>query len=320
MRRLLLYLDKIALVACVLLFLGIAVWAALRFRQVDEIGRMAAASVGSPAKHEPQFAQTPTIAQVSWPEPAAQSQGREWVFDTFTPPVLYYDPVQKTFTVTPPVVREVAPVVAETPFEVELVSVRQEPYRIQLKGYSGTEAAYTAHLEVIDTGETVLGRPGQVFPEARGNFAVRSFEVRRITTTSEGSMPVVENVAFAVILDSRTGREVTLTNREPLMLPRLQCVLRTRVFPAEEHALREGMKITVNGYDYTVMQLSMNPAQAVVSRKKPSEFVGETRTLIPVGESPMARLAPVSPGQRDNSIDSPVVSLFANSRHSPLRR
>jgi len=318
MRRLLQYLDKIALVACVLLFLGSAVWAAMSFRQVDEIGRMSATGGVTPAKHEPHLAQTPTIAQVSWPEPPPQSKGKDWIYDAFTPPVLYYDPGTRQFTVTPPILNDVKPVVAETPFEVELVSVHQEPYRVQLVGYAGNESDYIAHLEVIDTGAVVLGRPGKVFPEAQGNFTVRAFEVRRVTTSSNESMPVVENVGFATILDGRTGREVTLTTRERLMLPRLQCVLRTRVYPAEEHPLREGMKVSVNGYDYTVMQLSLNPAQAVVSRKRPNEFVGETRTLIPVGESPMSGHAAVSPGQRDNSIDSPLVSLFSNLPHKPF--
>lgn len=319
MRRLLQYADKLALVGCVLLFLASAVWAALRFQRLEEIAEVNPAMGIAAAKHEPSPVQLPTIAQVAWPEPTNQSRGSEWIYDVFTPPVLYYDPRTREFTVTRPNLNVAVAAPNETPFEVELISVRQEPYRIQLVGYAGNDTEYIAHFEIVDTRAVVLGRPGAVYPENKGDFTVRSFEVRRVTSSSHESMPVVESIGFATILDGRTGREVTLTTRERLMLPRLQCVLRTRVFPTEEHALREGMKITVNGYDYLIVQLSLNPAQAVVSRRPPNSLGGaETRTLVPVGDTAAAPRGGSAAGPRDNSIDSPRVSLFSSHRDKPL--
>lgn len=317
MRRLLHYLDKVALVACVLLFFGSALWAMWSFRKLEAIAALNPAVGLASARYEAHTAQTPTLAQVSWPEPSAQSRGRDWVYDTFTPPVIYFNPDTKEFTVTPPVATGPAIAIVETPFEIELVAVRQEPYRLQLVGYAGNETDYIAHIEIVDTGAVILARPGAAYPEAKGSFTLRSFDVRRVTTNSSESMPVVENLGFAVVLDGRTGREVTLTTRERLMLPRLQCVVRTRTYPVEEQVLREGMKITVNGYDYLIVQLSLNPAQAVVSRRDGKSLTGENRTLYPVpgtAGNPGALTAPVGP---DNSIDLRSVSLFPNTRHDP---
>jgi hypothetical protein len=307
MRRLLHYADKLALVVCLLLFLASAVWATMSFRRLDEIAELNPTLGVAPARHTPAELQMPDIARVYWPEPTNQSRGPDWLYDVFTPPVLYYDPITREFTVTRPELGVAAATTVETPFEVELVSVRQEPYRIQLVGYARNDAEFLAQFEIVELGAVVLGRAGAVYPENKGHFTVRSFDVRRVTTSSDESMPVVESIGVATILDGRIGREVTLTTRERLMLPRLQCVLRTRAYPPEEHALREGMKITVNGYDYLIQQLSLNPAQAVVSRR-PSNSLGdaERRTLVPVGGT---AAAPGS-GHHDNSIDSLQVSLF----------
>jgi hypothetical protein len=232
----------------------------------------------------------PTIQTVSWPDAPAQSRGRDWIYDLFTPPVIYYNPDTKQFTVTPPVVK--APVVAsdDAPFEVDLVRVQQEPYRIQLVGYVGSDDSLIATFEMVETRETLIGRPGKAFPQQE--FSLESLEVRRMTTSSSDSMPVVESVAVAVIIDNRTGREETLTNRERKMLPRLQAVLRLRTNPPQDQIVREGMSVEVNGYSYLVTQLSLSPQQAVVSRRAQGSLgASETRTLVPV---PGAAVSPVN--------------------------
>jgi hypothetical protein len=317
MKALLRYADKFALAGAMLLFLAAAWWAWMSFHKIDAIAALNPSIMTRAAAYESQTIEMPAITQVSWPDPPNQSRGPEWVYDTFTPPVIYYDPRNGEFTVTRPELNIVTDEPLEVPFDVELVSVRQEPYRIQLVGYAGDGSDYIAHLEVAELGTIVLGRPGVSYPAEKGDFTLRSLDVRRVTTNTGDSMPVVETVGFAVILDGRTGREVTLTTRERLMLPRLQCVLRTRVQPVEEHILREGMKVTVNGHDYVVVQLSLHPSQAVVSRRPPNSIGGaETRTLTPVGGA--ATSGPGGTGfATHNSIDSPLISLFPNLRHLP---
>ena len=304
MKRLLQHYDKILLVLCVLGFLATAFWATVRFRRIEEVAALTAQPPPVPAAYEPQPIEMPQIQLVSWPEPPAQSPPRRWVYDAFTPPVIYYNPVTHAFTDIQPETRVQVAAAEEVPFEVELVSVRREPYRIQLVGYTGNASDYLAQLQVLETGEVELGRPGKEFDASQGHFTLRSFEVRQVTTNTTDSMPVIEEVGFAVILDGQTGREVELTTRERLMLPRLQCVLRSKVYPTNEHILREGMKVTVNGYDYLVVQLSLDPAQAVVSRKNPAEFTGETRTLFPVAHTGSA----LTPAPDFDRLEPPAVA------------
>lgn len=281
MRWFLRYLDKLLLVVGVGVFLASAVMAAMRFQRLDEIAERNTGAQIEPAVYEAEIAQRPVIETVSWPDAAPQSRGRDWVYDVFTPPVIYYNQETGEFTVTPPAFS--GPVEDDkSPFDVELIAVRQEEYRIQLVGYIGNEGTPLGTFELVDTGGTVVGRAGRAFD--REQFTIKSFEVRTLTTNSRESMPLIENVGVALIQDDRSGREETLTTRERKMLPRLQAVLRVRSNPPETRVVREGASIVVNGFSYLVTQLSLSPPQAVISRRAPDSIgASQTRTLVPAG-------------------------------------
>lgn len=286
MRPIARYYDKILLGLGVVAFLGTAGLGTLRLRKLDEIASRNPVAGIEPARYEIDKAVVPSITTATWDEAPAQSRGREWLYDVFTPPVIYYNPKTASFTVTPPVNAEpVAVARNDAPFDIELVGVRQEPYRVQLVGYVGAVENPIAAFEIVDTGETVVGRPGRHFEKQA--FTLKSFDLRRITTPAGEGMPVVENVAVAVIIDEQTGREEVLTNRERKMLPRLQATFRLNVFPGETRAVREGSTIEANGQVYLVTQLSLHPPQAVVSRRS-REALGpsETRTLVPAAGGP----------------------------------
>ena len=300
MRRLFRYLDKVLLVLCVCVFLASAVSAWFRFRELDAITARSPTAGFTPAPHEPETSRVPEIETVFWPDAGPQSRDREWVYDVFTPPVIYYSRETGQFTVTPPTLT--TPVVArpETDFAVDLVAVRQEPYRIQLVGYVGTEGEPLATMENVETGDMLVGRAGRVFE--RDEFTLKSFEIRRITTTTSESMPVIETIGIAVLLDARTGREETLTTRERKMLPRLQAVLQLLTEPPEQRVVREGGSVSVNGFSYLVTQLSLNPAQAVVSRRAPDAIgTSDTRTL---SVGPAAKSPPFGRDSRPSDIFS----------------
>lgn len=281
MRRVLRFYDKILLALGACVFLATAGIGMLKLDKLDEIAARNPAAGIEPTRYEIDRAAVPPIETVTWDEAPTQSRGREWLYDVFTPPVIYYNPQTASFTVTPPV--NTAPVVADSsdqPFDLELVGVRQEPYRIQLVGYVGSSDNPIATFEVVDTGETVVGRPGRRFEKQE--FELKSFDVRRVTTPAGEGMPTVETVAVAVIVDERSGREEILTNREKKMMPRLQATFRINVYPGETRTVREGTSIETNGQVYLVTQLSLHPPQAVVSRRS-REALGpsESRTLVP---------------------------------------
>ena len=286
MRPILKFYDKILLVLGVIAFLVTGAVGTTQLRKLDEIAARNPAAGIEPARYEMERAVVPTISAVTWEEAPAQSRGREWLYDVFTPPVIYYNPQTASFTVTPPVTSEpVAVARNDAPYDIELMGVRQEPYRVQLVGYVGAVDNPIATFEIVDTGETVVGRPGKVFEKQE--FTLKSFDLRRITTPVGEGMPVVENVAVAVIVDEKTGREEVLTNRERKMLPRLQATFRINVYPGETRTAREGTTIDANGQVYLITQLSLHPPQAVVSRRSRDALgPSESRALVPAGNSP----------------------------------
>lgn len=282
MRALWTHYEKILVGLCIAGFIAMAAMSTTRFQEIDEQAVRNPAEGIPIAPYEAEIASMPAISTALWPEAEAQSRGDDWVYDVFTPPVIYYNRESGEFTVTPPSYGVPVADAADTTFEVSLVEVRQEPYRVQLRGYIGDDDAYIATFELMETGETVIGREGKVFD--RGQFTLNSFEVRQTTTSLRDSMPVVETIAVAVITDDRTGREETLTNREMKMLPRLQAILDVGSAAVERRMVREGGSIEVNGYTYMVVQLSLNPPQAVVSRRSPESLgASDTRMLTPAG-------------------------------------
>lgn len=292
MRAILKHYDKLLLALGVLVFVLTGALGTVRLRKLDEIAARNPAAGIEPARYEVDKAFVPTIETVTWEEAPTQSRGAEWRYDVFTPPVIYYNPKTASFTVTPPV--NATPVVVarnDTPYDIELLGVRQEPYRVQLVGYVGATDNPIATFEIVDTGETVVGRPGKVFEKQE--FTLRSLDLRRITTPAGEGMPVIENVAVAVIIDERTGREEVLTNRERKMMPRLQATFRLNVYPGETRTIREGSTIEVNGQVYLLTQLSLHPPQAVVSRRSRDALgASESRTLVPAAAGAPAESSP----------------------------
>ena len=110
---------------------------------------------------------TRNIEKAIWDKPVSQSRGEDWLFDVFTPPVIYYNPVSGTFTLTPPTI--VSGKIADDPYKdfgLELVDVRPRPYRLQLVGYAGETGNYVAYFEYIPTGTLILARENKVLVEA----------------------------------------------------------------------------------------------------------------------------------------------------------
>lgn len=304
MKRLLKHLDKWLLALCVLGFLGSAVLAVLRLNRVDEIAARSPAVGVRPIALESKPLQHPQIETAFWPDAEAQSRGSKWVYDVFTPPVIYYNRETREFTVTPPDLSERVVEKDTSPFQVELVAVRQEPYRIQLVGYVGTEGEPLGTFEDMESGATFVGRQGRTYDDEQ--FSIESFDIRKVTTNARESMPVVETIGIAVIVDGRTGREETLTTQERKMLPRLQAVLRVLDGQRDVRVVREGAAVVVNGYSYLVTQLSLNPPQAVVSRRAPDSLGSlETRTLTPASPTNSSANSHVSPPSGIFSFSTP---------------
>jgi len=106
------------------------------------------------APYTPAIAEAKPVTAEAWTPPPPQTRGRDWVYDTFTPPEIFYHARARQFTVKPPmgIVEEEAPVEA---FGLELVDVRPEAFRLQLVGYYGETGNWRGTFQNLLTGEVV---------------------------------------------------------------------------------------------------------------------------------------------------------------------
>jgi hypothetical protein len=118
------------------------------------------------------------IDSVAWGKPDSQG-GLNWIFDVFTPPVIYYDEETGTFTVTPPF-SDTSPV--EDSYDLELVGISSLPYRFQLVSYAGIEGNYLLTLEDLETDRDVFCTPGDILDDQ--GIRILGFVEQRVVAVS----------------------------------------------------------------------------------------------------------------------------------------
>lgn len=208
---------------------------------------------------------------VEWTEPAPQSAGPEWIFDLFTPPVIYYNSAAGVFDVRPTVD---AP--GREGFGVELVAIREELYRVQLLGYVGRKGDFLINLENVETGELVLAREGGDYPEL--GVTVRSFQVERVPVQHEGRTDVFEEVARVTLYDHRLEREVELRSDARLKDDRPTAIFRRTGNAGEEIRARQGESFEAGDYSFLVEEIEP-PVATVVRTSKTEPEERQTQTL-----------------------------------------
>lgn len=258
------FLDKFILLVAMVVFLLVGVSSIKNVKDLDTISRQNAPMLSENKVDVQSYSFDTRLPESSfWDRPQSQSRGDNWVFDVFTPPVLYYNPASREFTVTPP---ELVSSNSRDPwkaFEIELLEVRQRPYRLQLVGYAGDEGNYMASFEYISTGEVVLARAGKRLVEA--GVKIISFEVKQMEVEQEGSMPVFEKVGIARLHDYESGEEVYLTNLETKIFSDLEAKVRS-VDNGDVFVVREGSQVELDNGFYIIGDLSENPQEAMVTK------------------------------------------------------
>jgi hypothetical protein len=270
-------IDKIALSAAVILFLGMTYFT---FRQINSVEDLAPITVaaGPGGSYEPQAPDFSIAAASVWEEPGSTSAGPEWVYDVFTPPVIFYDPSRATFTVTPPRLDRAPEPRVRDPIEVELVAIRNPEFRLQLVGYLGSAGDYLGTFESPVTGDSMVGRPGRRFPDL--DLELVSFDVRNVMSDGSGTT-VVDTTAFAVVRDLTTGEEITLTNRERRLLADLEAVFRLKANPERTFVARSGQSFAAGEGQYSLERIEAAPPRAVITRLAAGEQQAVTVTLEP---------------------------------------
>lgn len=283
--------DKILCGAALLLLLASAGWTLLQNSKLEAL-RNSAANNASPSAYVPAGIDAPRVSTKTWPVAPSQTRGAEWIYDVFTPPEIYYSETTKQFSVTIPEPPE--PPTPPKPFGLSLVSIKQDAFRLQLVGYIGGEGDYRGTFEDTVSGETGVGRTGKVFPKL--GLTIKSFEVKRNIIKSKESMDVYDTVATAIVVDSKTGEETTLTNKTRLIKGTPFAVLKVgEATETVEH--KAGEKFTVGDVTYTVVNVTGEPPSAEITKTAPDMKVPLTKTLTPAAPVDPVPASPVAPEQ-----------------------
>jgi hypothetical protein len=242
-------------------------------------------SAGSEVAASP-FPKEPAV----WPKPAPQSSGHDWLYEVFTPPVIYYHAAAKSFAVTPPV-----PAADRgTPFGLELLEVKFEFYPLQLAGYFGEPEDYLAAFVIPGQPETWLARRGRRFEQL--GLTLQSIDVKKIEVAKNDARPVYDVAAFAVLRDERTGGEVVLDSRAPRLTDTPLAVLRL-ADGSPPRTWHEGDSFTDDTATYRIERIQVDPPEVVVARRISGMPGPETRILRPVGRSGDIAVRPVQNGK-----------------------
>ncbi len=136
----------------------------------------------------------PAPSLTKWLEPPSQSSGPAWIFDVFTPPIIFFHSEDQAFELTPPVRRGAPDVFELTPLQFE-----RAVYRLQYAAHVGDEGRYVIEVRDVEGNQWVRGRVGQSLQGLDARIV--SFDAQRQLTADEAS-----------------GREITAINRIRLVL------------------------------------------------------------------------------------------------------
>ncbi|MBA4138556.1 MAG: hypothetical protein C0518_14720 [Opitutus sp.] len=277
--------EKIAFGAALLCTLGTATWNWRQRPALEALRREPAAVELQGTDYVRADLPMPAAGAKGWPKPRSQSHGPGWIYEVFTPPVIYYHEAARSFAVTPPAHFGETVLV----FGLELLDVKRELYRLQLVGYVGAPGDYVAAFVSPKLTETLLARSGKRFEEL--GLALASIDVRKINVSDDPGMPAYDIAAIATLRDEQTGTEVTLDSRArkftdtPLAVLRLGAGLKPR-------EVREGDVIEEESATYRIERIQLDPPEVVVAKQVAGLPYPETRVLKPIAGEKLTKKSP----------------------------
>lgn len=221
---------------------------------------------------------------VAWASPAAQAHGPGWVYEVFTPPVIYYHAAARSFAVTPP------SSFAEGggAFGLELLEVRRELYRLQLLGYIGEPGDYLAAFVSSQVPQTLVARAGKRL--AGLGLVLKELTVGKVKVGDDPTFPVYDIAAVATLQDEATGEVVSLDNRVRKYTDTPLAILRVDAKSPPREA-REGDVFHDQAATFRIERIQLDPPEVIVAKLGAGLVDPETRVLRPVGGDGVARKA-----------------------------
>jgi hypothetical protein len=284
--------DKLFLSIGVLALALTSAWAFLEQSKISARGAVVNAPSGG-AAYETQELKVSMPPSQSWAKASAQPAGDKWIYNVFTPPKIYYNINTKQFTVilpeivTPPSPDD--PLVPPPPPRpaLELVSVTQPLFRLQLVGYIGTEGNYRGTFNNEITGKTFFGVSGRKVPEL--NLEIVAFEAKRRRVDVPGGSTLIEVTAYADVKDTLTGKVYRLDPNK--RLPEGPLTATFRLLDGSEVTAKTGDTVKSAEFTYDIGVMTLDPPSVAVTKTGGPEAqpVQETLTIpLPVAPAPVA--------------------------------
>jgi len=240
------------------------------------------------AAYVPAAVDAPVVKNIEWEAPVALSRGRDWLYDLFTPPEIFYNSRTRQFAVSAPLTGGDEP--AEAPFGLELVSVRPEPFRLQLIGYVGGAGEARGIFENRRTGEVFLASAGRRVADLA--LEIKAFTVRAEPVAIAESMSFSQRVATATIHDLRTKGDLTLTQRERHFTGNVFGLVALEGEGAPREVLA-GDTLKLGAALYHIERIVMDPATIEVTKTAP-DLAAPVRRILSLRFDP-TETAPLSP-------------------------
>lgn len=257
-------LDRVLLGGACAALLGAVAWAA--FAVPGESFTVTAARSGKVGDRPWELvAVAPVDTTVrDWSAPLAQPHGERWIFEVFTPPIIFFDTSvdPPVFTVEPPL--PAAAHAAPPPFGLEVLAVERQLYRLQYQGVVGD----LFMLDNLETGTGLNLREGQQSAEAGVTLLSGRVERRMITPDDPDQTPTVVNVATLVLRDDRTGERIELTSLAPRHNPRLQARVTAH---GREQVVQDGDRLEGPGATFVIRRIDLDPSRVTVEKWTPGE-------------------------------------------------
>ncbi len=206
------------------------------------------------------------VQTIEWPEIVPQDEEGKWFFQVFTPPQIWVDK-DGNFITESPYVKESQ----KKSFPLRYAGVSNDPYRIQYKGYLGSEKDPVVQLEDSVTGEGYMGMIGKEITVRRAvegstmgkevpvGLVVKSFDKKTIKNEDNTNTDI-----FTVVLDDKNiGKEVTIYSNKPTVISDEKRMTFT-VDGKPWHVKKAGESATFKDAVFTVKSIDMEGGSAVV--------------------------------------------------------
>lgn len=205
----------------------------------------------------------------TWAQPGSQSSGKDWIYEVFTSPHLYYDENSKEIKAVPPVY-----IPPPKPFGVGLVRVLPGPFRLQLVGQKGDDAVF----EDLINRDTIIAHAGRnnsplaTEQLAKLKLEIRDFQVKDVPYDETDPASSHIRVLVATVADTESGGSYVLDNRSRKMGGAPSAVLMPAHIPGQPDKELEPLQVggiytDPEGAVFTVVSINESPPSITITKR-----------------------------------------------------